>query len=308
MSRAQRHRAAIEESAEVFAEPEEAQRRTRGVAPLLAATWKGAADLQPHVLAQVKLANGDIHDGMRDRDSGKVYIFMPSGKAKAVPSIVGWLPKLGAMPALEFESYAITEVHDRVMASLRTLRHIRVERGPAGTKSTWPREWSDIADQINRYADALGHVDADGRYVAKEEGLAYAPEAALREVYTPTQRDLNWDRMMVPADWWARLRPGNRAYRKIAMVGLEAVGKRIRGGNPDAPLPPVELAEPSEQQMVVWYRSYAYPLPAGKGDGIRPPDWGWVGLKAGGLEAWAARRLFEQAIARMWFMANGGSL
>jgi hypothetical protein len=289
--------------------PPDAPKRPAAIRQGALAQWLDPAGLPPNEPAIIRLANGDIREGAKD-EAGAIYIKLPGGAIRrATP--MGWRPRFGGVAPLPANTLTLTMVHDRVFSALRTHRAVR-DRGytPNPRATYWPAV-------LRSYADHLGHQDASGRYIARDEMQdgSFEPVGPPREVYVPTAAEL--DAADEPLFWFAKLRPVVEAPKRDLSEILSEVSQmpelhrqtelaaaESRRGHSD-----VDTALSKKfrlEQDVIWDRSIGYQAPAGRGDKLVPPSWVWIG-RWNRIKPAEAQAVFETGIRRLWFYANGGS-
>ena len=169
--------------------------------------WSGISHHAASVvgrLVQVRLPNGNIHDGAQFDFGGgpRVYAYDHNLVSSRVVTPMGWLPLTRGV-AMPLSAISITEVEARVFSALRTLRALRL-RGPGlgmSTSSVWVK-------LIREQEDMIGHWDkATGHWIGRQDYQREAPaEPVPIGVYEPQPHESNDDVLLPPLAWFARLK------------------------------------------------------------------------------------------------------
>ena len=229
-------------------------RRQRGRPPAASyrvgalAHWRDPDEMPEGRLVQVRLPNGNIHDGAQFDFGGgpRIYAYDHNLESSRVVTPMGWLPLTRGV-AMPVSVIPITEVEARVFSALRTLRALRL-RGPGlgmSTSSVWVK-------LIREQEDMIGHWDkATGHWIGRQDYQREAPaEPGPIEVYEPQPHESNDDVLLLPLAWFARLKgpsrvhvprpaeasPHDRPYARIATVApnsREAQARREHAGMQD---------------------------------------------------------------------------
>jgi hypothetical protein len=271
------------------------------------ATWLDPADMPAGHVVQVRDLKGGIWDGALEiAPDGQrtTFIWLSSGEV-CKRAIMGWMPLAGGVAPLPAHApLSITDVVDQVFSGLRVLRSDRGRVGPRGHAAAWPKH-------ITEFSDSLGHMEGTV-YVPLEQrqgddGSVRIPGPA--EVYTPTPAEIAAAEDGPALKWFAALKGRCRVVSsRTYLFGQETTVESTRlVGNSGQGAVPFSVGEFSAEQEVLWLRSLAFMPPAGRGIGVRPPEWEWIARRMR-IKAQPARRLFDDATRKLWFLANGGTL